>query len=67
MIRTALMMFSLALSTTACLDVEDDSKRVVTSEDEGLDDQEDSEEPPIGCRAQIQGSEDPDCNPKDGE
>lgn len=64
MIRTALLMFSLALSTTACLDTEDDAKRVVTSEDEPDLDQDDSEELPAGCRAQLRESDDPDCVPK---
>ncbi len=65
MIRTALLAFSLALSTAACLDTEDDSKRVVKSDDPDVDEGDDTEEPPIGCRAQLQDSEDPDCVPEE--
>jgi hypothetical protein len=69
MIRNAMFMFTLALSTlsTACIDEDpqgpqkseeddDEYNHIPGDEDDGL---------PPGCTASLQDSEDPDCLPKE--
>lgn len=68
MLRTTLLMFALACSSTAAIGCVDDDGAADDGPQKSGEDDPDfenpaDETPPVGCRVQLQGQDDPDCTP----